>query len=102
MTKLNMFSAARLAFEKEIRTHHPKIAMKIILANQEASEVSDEGINIGTVAAEFNIVMEGLYGREQIEAMYTTLFHKLREVRKIGVIAVPSKVLLPPGIQEIH
>jgi hypothetical protein len=99
---LEMYSDARIAFEQEIRKHHPKIAMKIILASAEAESFRDEGLNIGTVAAEFNIAMEGLYAREQIEDMYTTLFHKLREVRKISIIQVPSAVPLPQGIQEIH
>lgn len=102
MSKLEMFSEARIAFEKEIRTNHPKIAMKMILANAELGEVADEGTNIGVAAAEFNIVMDGAYSRDQIEAMYNTLFHKLREKSKESIIHVPSKVLLPPGIVRIH
>ena len=99
---LEMFSDARIAFEREIREHHPKIAMKIILASAEIDSFRDEGVNVGTVAAEFNIAMHGDYSREQIEDMYTTLFHKLREVRRESIIHVPSAVPLPPGIQEIH
>jgi hypothetical protein len=102
MSSLVMYSEARIAFEKEIRDNHPKIAMKIILAAHETANFADEGLNIGTVAAEFNIVMDGVYSREQIEDMYNTLFHKLRDTRKESIIHVPSKTLLPPGIQEIH
>jgi len=102
MSTLEMFSDARIAFEKEVRENHPKLAMKMILANAESGTKADEGINIGVAAAEFNIVMDGAYSRDQIEAMYNTLFHKLREKSKETIIATPSKVLLPPGIVGIH
>jgi hypothetical protein len=82
---LVMFSDARIAFEREIRDHHPKIAMQIILTSREQGvppgEV-DQGIAIGAAAAYFNIIMEGMYSQEQIEDMYQHLFHKLRDSRK--------------------
>ena len=90
-----MFSEARIAFEKEIRDNHPKLAMKILIASKEAGNNSgeiDQGIAVGTVAAEFNIAMEGLYAPEQIEFMYDQLWHKLRDSDSpIG------DLILPPG-----
>ncbi len=78
-----MFSEARVAFEKEIRDNHPKLAMKILIASKESGVFEDDemdgGIAIGTVAAEFNIAMEGWYGPEQIELMYDKLYRKLRD-----------------------
>lgn len=56
-----MFSDARIAFEREVRENHPKLAMKIIVAFKEAGDSTDQvyqGIAVGTVAAEFNIGME--------------------------------------------
>jgi hypothetical protein len=99
-SQIDMFSEARIAFEQECR-QHPKIAMKIIL---EANEVGylDEGIAVGIVAAEFNIVMDGVYSRDQMEDMYTMLFHRLREHRKESIIYTPPSTLLPPGIMERH
>ena len=76
-----MFSDARIAFEKEIRDNHPKLAMKILIASKEQGvpeDQFDQGVAIGTVAAEFNIAMEGYYEPEQIEFMYNELWHKLR------------------------
>ena len=90
-----MFSAARIAFEKEIRDNHPKLAMKILIATKEAGNSPDEfdqGIAVGTVAAEFNIAMDGYYAPEQIEFMYNELWHKLRDSNSpIG------DLILPPG-----
>ena len=90
-----MFSDARIAFEKEIRDNHPKLAMKILIASKEQGVPDnefDEGIAVGTVAAEFNIAMEGLYAPEQIEFMYDQLWHKLRDSDSpIG------DLILPPG-----
>ena len=76
-----MFSEARIAFEKEIRDNHPKLAMKILVASKElgmADNEMNQGIAVGTVAAEFNIVMDGYYEPSQIEFMYNQLWHKLR------------------------
>jgi hypothetical protein len=92
-----MFSNARIAFEKEIRDNHPKLAMKILIAQKEAGYVPgqdefDEGLAIGTVAAEFNIIMEGDYSREQIEFQYNNLWQKLR-----GSAAPIADIILPPG-----
>ncbi len=93
--RVAMFSDARIAFEKEIRDNHPKLAMKIIIAISEAGDSldgPDQGIPIGVVAAEFNIAMEGLYTLEQIEFMYNELWHKLRDSDSpIG------DLVLPPG-----
>lgn len=90
-----MFSDARIAFEKELRDNHPKLAMKILIASKEAGNRPDEfdtGIAVGVVAAEFNIGMEGLYAPEQIEFMYDQLWHKLRASDSpIG------DLILPPG-----
>ncbi len=94
-----MFSDARIAFEKEIRDNHPKLAMKILLASKESGVFEDDemdgGIAIGTVAAEFNIAMEGWYEPEQIEFMYSELWHKLRASDSpIGDLVLPAGDLL--------
>lgn len=91
-----MFSEARIAFEKEIRDNHPKLAMKILIASKEQGipdNEFDQGIAVGTVAAEFNIAMEGFYSYEQIEHMYDKLFHKLRDSTSPLV-----GMCLPPGV----
>jgi len=83
---LQMFSEARIAFEKEIRDHHPKIAMQILIASKEAGikpGMVDEGIAVGCTAAYFNIMLDGMYSPEQIEFMYDELFHKLVKSRRI-------------------
>ena len=108
--KFEMYSDARIAFETEIRKHHPEIGIKIYLAHTAEEEtldlvksgIFDEGIVIGVVAAEFNIIMDGIYSREQIENMYTILFHKLRDSRKESIITGSKELILPPGIKEIH
>lgn len=90
-----MFSEARIAFEKEIRDNHPKLAMKILIASKEAGNSPDEmdqGIAVGTVAAEFNIGMEGFYSQEQFEYLYDQLWQKLR-----GSIEPIADIILPPG-----
>lgn len=102
MKQIIMFSEARLAFEREIRENHPKIAMKVLLANSQSGTVNDEGINMGVVAAEFTIVMNGSYSPDQMETMYTHLYHRLVEKRKETIIQVKSQVPLPPGTQSIH
>ena len=93
--RVAMFSEARIAFEKEIRDNHPKLAMKILIASKEQGVPDnefDQGIAVGTVAAEFNIAMEGYYAPEQIEFMYNELWHKLRDsTSPIG------DIILPPG-----
>ncbi len=74
-----MFSDARIALEKEVRENHPKLAMKILVASKE-SDSDDEmaqGITIGIIAAEFSIVMDGMYSFEQIEHLYDMLYARL-------------------------
>jgi len=95
--RIVMFSEARIAFEKEIRDNHPKLAMKILIATKEAGILNDpnefdEGIAVGIVAAEFNIGMHGLYLPEQIEHMYDQLWQKLR-----ASAAPITDIILPPG-----
>ncbi len=92
-----MFSDARIAFEKEIRDNHPKLAMKILVASKESGsdDEMDQGIAIGTVAAEFNIAMDGYYIAEQIEFLYSELWHKLRSSDSpIGDLILPAGDLL--------
>jgi hypothetical protein len=93
--RIVMFSDARIAFEKEIRDNHPKLAMKILIASKEAGSDSgefDQGIAVGIAAAEFNIAMHGYYTPEQIEFLYNELWHKLRDSNSpIG------NLILPPG-----
>lgn len=93
--KIEMFSDARIAFEKEIRDNHPKLAMKILIASKEQGVPDtefDEGVAVGTVAAEFNIIMEGIYSRDQIEFLYEQLWHRLR-----SSAAPITDIVLPPG-----
>ncbi len=95
--KVILFSDARVAFEKEIRENHPKLAMKILIATKEAEggDQVDQGIAIGVVAAEFNIAMEGWYEPDQIEFMYSELWHKLRDSdAPIGDLVLPAGDLL--------
>ena len=90
-----MFSDARIAFEKEIRDNHPKLAMKILVASKElgmADNEMNQGTAVGIVAAEFNIAMHGDYLPEQIEFMYDQLWQKLR-----SSIAPITDIILPPG-----
>lgn len=86
MPTLVYFSEGRIAFQREVHEHHPAIAIKAALALAESNIDIDtpdgQGILVGVVAAEFNIVMEGWYSPDQIELLYTTLFHKLRDKRK--------------------
>ena len=94
--KIVMFSEARIAFEKEIRDNHPKLAMKILIASKEAGNRPDEfdpGLAVGVVAAEFNIGMDGYYDPSQIEFMYDKLWHKLRDSTSPLV-----GLSLPPGV----
>ena len=96
--RIVMFSEARIAFEKEIRDNHPKLAMKILVASKEAGNKPnefDQGIAVGTVAAEFNIGMDGFYAPEQIEFMYDKLYHKLRDSTTplIGLCLPPGATL---------
>ena len=86
---LHMFSEARQAFEREVREHHPDVAMQILIATKEAGLRPghfDEGIAVGCAAAKFNIMMDGMYAPEQIEFMYDELFHKLRDSRREIII----------------
>lgn len=90
-----MFSEARIAFEKEIRDNHPKLAMKILVASKElgmADNEMNQGIAVGIVAAEFNIAMHGNYLPKQIEFMYDQLWQKLR-----SSVAPISDIILPQG-----
>ena len=88
--KFDMFSDARIAFEQEVRNHHPKIMMQAILAGKESGlpiGETDQGIVIGCAAAKFNIIMDGAYSPEQIEDLYDLLFHRLRDSRKEIILA---------------
>lgn len=86
---IEMYSDARIAFQRELK-HHPLLESKVLLTCMENGELS-EGLVIGTVAAEFNIVMDGVYSREQLEDLYDHLFHKMRDSRKEVIISGGTK-----------
>ena len=95
--KLEMYSEARIAFERELRDNHPLTMIKILLASSETGDEIDEGIVIGCVAAEFGIIMDGMYSKDQIEHLYDMLFHKLRERRGEVILPKEAKIIVPPG-----
>ena len=94
-----MFSEARIAFIEELSTYHKDLMDKIIDIAVESNEFDpktgqiDEGLTIGTVAAEFGIIMDGLFSPDEMDRVYTVLIHKLREKRKEIITSIPNNVI---------
>ena len=89
MKQLVYKSEAHIEFNRELSNHHPMLMSKIAREIIGVTETDIESVIIGTVAAEFNIIMDGLYSKEQLDRMYDILIHKLKDRRKI-IIRVNS------------
>lgn len=79
-------------FQRELRKYHPDIVLNIakeiinrIGEPQDTKEGMDdkEAIILGTVAAKFNIILDGYYSKEQFADLYSKLTSRLQERRKI-------------------
>jgi len=77
-----MFSEARIALMKEVRTNHPELVFKL-----QAAGSTDWGTQLGEIAAHVNVLMDGNYMPDELEALYPQLIQKLR---KKGQIVITS------------
>ena len=79
MAVLQYFSEGLRELHKEILNHPPLVQqLKMYIP-------SDAGGRIGEIAAYCNVAMHGNYSPEDLEGLYPTLVHKLKDKRKIVV-----------------
>ena len=86
MASIEMWSEAKIALGRELN-NHPKILEEI-----EAADVDDYPNLLATVAAHFNIIMEGYYAPLQLDILADKLYHKLvasRSGLKTPLIGIP-------------
>jgi len=86
MASIEMWSEAKIALSRELN-NHPKILEEV-----EAAEADDYPNLLATVAAHFNIAMEGYYSHLQLDILADKLYHKLvasRSGLKTPLIGIP-------------
>lgn len=87
MASIEMWNEAKIALSRELN-NHPKILEEI-----EAAESEDYPNLLATVAAHFNVIVEGYYSPMQLDILADKLYHKL-VARRSGLRTPPIGIPL--------
>ncbi len=74
-------SEARIALTREITKNHPELVFKL-----QSSGNSDWVAMLGEIAAHVNIILDGNYMPDELEALYPILLEQLRQKGQIIVV----------------